>query len=143
MIYVFFKNSLPVHFAETEKITDHSIEFDQVESRWDWNSFERVTELALRLTVLSGKTFLPIDSSPNVSPRFDIILAPVVGDEISYGFNGDYYPCGKIARITKNFMVVSSTGEKFNRNKKSGSWGMVGGTWSMVRGHISKRNQEF
>lgn len=119
------------------------IEYDRAESRWDWTSLEQVQGLAMFVTAISGEDHIGTDSGPNVSPRFDIVRAPRVGDDVSYSFNGDTYPCGTIVRITDGGMAITSTGKRFNRYKNSGSWLMVGGTWSMVHGHYTERNESF
>lgn len=36
-----------------------------------------------------------------------------VGDDVSRGFNGDWYPCGKVARITKKYLFTDN-GQKFS-----------------------------
>ena len=36
-----------------------------------------------------------------------------VGDDVSYGFNGDWYYAGKVARITKKFLTTDQ-GNKFS-----------------------------
>ena len=37
-----------------------------------------------------------------------------VGDDVSYGFNGDWYPVGKVTRITERFLFTDS-GMKFTK----------------------------
>lgn len=116
---------------------------DRFENRNDWKSFERVTEIAAQLTEATGVTYLPTDSGPNVSPRYDVIAAPVVGAEVSKAFNGDYYPEGVIVSISKTFKrVETSTGAVFFRRKNSGAW-IENGTWCMVEGHVSRMNPSF
>jgi len=39
-----------------------------------------------------------------------------IGDDISYGINGDRYYDGKIARITKRF-IISDRGMKYTRKE--------------------------
>jgi len=151
MLYILFKNKLPVHvttespYTGTPKLKEFAGlgEYDSVQSRWDWKSLEEVEGLALRLTAMTGKTYLGTDSGPGVSPRFEVIEAPKVGDPVSQGFNGDYYPCGEITKITKGWRITTSTGKVFNRRKNSGSWKMVNGHSSMVAGHISEQNPHF
>lgn len=73
---------------------------------------------------------------------FRIAKLPEVGEEVSKGFNGDYYPEGEIVRITKNAnLVVTSTGARFRRRKDApASWKEEGGCFSMVAGHHNERN---
>jgi len=83
------------------------------------------------------------DNGPNVWPRFTVIDPPKVGDKVSYGFNGDYYPDGKIVAVGKNYRTVTtSTGNKYWRRKESGSW-LLNRTWSLVPGHHDERNPHF
>lgn len=86
-----------------------------------------------------------------------------VGDEVSYGFNGDFYPCGDVEKITNNFITCSG-GRKFRRKLikwhsliKNTEWKIVdseeclkecfylvgGGNWVLVKGIINKRNPHF
>ena len=39
-----------------------------------------------------------------------------IGDDVSYGIGGDRYYDGKIARITKNFIITNS-GTKYSRKE--------------------------
>ena len=119
------------------------IEYDSVKGAWDFKSFAEVEALAAELTSLTGKTYLPSDAGPSVSPRYDVFQPPAVGDKVSYAFNGDYYPDGEIVRVTPSLRVITSTGSKYNRRKLTAGWVKVGGTWSLVQGHIDRRNQEF
>lgn len=146
MFYIHRKNGLPTQVLSHSDFhdkyrTDAAIEWgttDGWSSRWDWKSLEEVETLARYLTAMTGKIFLGVDKSESVSPRFDIIEAPKVGDPVSYAFNGDCTPCGHVERITKNWMVITTTGRRFNR--KAGGWLQVGGTWSLVTGHFEERN---
>jgi len=77
-------------------------------------------------------------------PNFRVFKMPEVGQPISYGFNGDWYPCGEIAQISKTFKkITSSTGETFYRRACGTAWARPGGTWSMTRGHHNCRNPHF
>lgn len=115
------------------------------QSRWDWKSFADVERLAASATKAAGKLHIGIDNGAYVSPRFDVGLAPAVGDPVSYGFNGDYYPDGEITHVTEGSLrvVKTSTGSTYYRHKNSGKWTKAGGTWSLVHGHINERNPHF
>lgn len=114
-----------------------------IQSRWDWTSMERVQELAAELSKVEGKLFIATDAGPGVSPRYDVIEAPRVGDEISYSFNGDTTPDGKIISISKSLrLIISSTGSRYYRKNQSGCW-QKSRMWSMVHGHIEERNPHF
>jgi hypothetical protein len=154
MLYVHLKNGLPTKVLHHKEFHDLKLQGADVwakagsdgwQSRWDWTSFGQVCIIAQYLTAMTGKTYLGADAGSSTTPRYDIIEAPQVGDPISYGFNGDYYPDGHIERITKNWMVVSTTGSKYNRSRQGAGtgWLKVGGTWSMVAGHIFEQNPSF
>lgn len=89
-------------------------------------------------------TQIVVDNGPYVCPRFSVIEPPKVGDAVSYAFNGDYYPDGEIVKISgKNLRIVTtSNGSKFWRKGNSGRW-IKDGTWSLVPGHIDRRNPHF
>lgn len=127
-----------------------AVAFGYVGGEWqdrnDWYSWGEVARIASDLNAIardSEHTYMATDAGPHCSPRYDVIVAPRVGDPISYAFNGDCYPCGEIVRISDSMRVIrGSEGDIFYRRKLSGSW-VKGGTWSMVHGHVSKRNPSF
>jgi hypothetical protein len=88
-------------------------------------------------------TILPYDYGYGVSPQFGIIQAPAVGDDVSYGFNGDYYPCGKVEKIGKDYKRIKAGGEWYYRRKLKPTWIKAGGTWALVRGIHDERNPHF
>ncbi len=109
------------------------------ENRNHWHTFEAAKEVAAAL----GEGYVATDAGPYVSPQFDIIELPKIGDKVSYTFNGDYYPCGEVASISKSLkLIVTDEGEKFYRVRETGCW-KYNKTWSLVKGHISKLNPEF
>lgn len=116
---------------------------DKWQSRWDWKSFEEVQRLAMYITAMTGKVHIGTDATESTSPRYDIIEIPKVGDEVSYGFNGDYYPDGVITKITSKLQITTSGGGTYRQRKNTGSWIKTGGTWSLVKGHISEQNPHF
>lgn len=86
---------------------------------------------------------IPADAGPYVWPRYSVVEPPKVGDLVSYGFNGDAYPCGFVTKISKSLRrVETSEGRVFFRRKLTGSW-ISGGTWSLIHGHVNKRNPSF
>lgn len=120
------------------------------ETRNDWRTFEAAQEVAAAL----GPKYQATDAGPYVSPRYDVIDLPQVGDLVSYAVNGDYYPCGKITKISagpafRRIEATDDAGRKrvFHRRcrdgKPTGGAWLMGGVWSMVQGHISKLNPEF
>lgn len=113
-------------------------------SRHDIVDFDQALWIGFHLQVNTGLVFLAIDKGESVHPRFDVIKPPVVGDEVSFGFNGDYYPCGTVTSVSKSYKVIhTSDGKRFYRRKQSGSWIQARGTWSLVKGHHDERNQSF
>ncbi|CAB4161134.1 hypothetical protein UFOVP728_31 [uncultured Caudovirales phage] len=94
-------------------------------------------------TAYTSELYIATDNGEWVSPRYEVIKAPKVGDQVSKAFNGDYYPVGVIASISKSLKVIeTSTGLKFYRRKLRGAW-INAGTWSLVPGHIQRWNPEF
>ena len=112
-------------------------------SGWDLKTFEDAENHAKELTEANGELYIAVDEGNGVSPRYKTTRVPQVGDTVSYGFNGDYYPDGQIVRISKSLKVITtSTGNKFYRYKKSGSWRMHG-TWWLVQGYHDRLNPSF
>ena len=112
-------------------------------TRHDFKSMDQAGEIAKSATEVTGKLYLPVDAGSGVWPRFDVIEAPAVGDEVSYAFNGDYYPCGTIKSISASFRLITTTeGQKFYRRRESACW-KYNGVWSMVDGHRKELNPSF
>lgn len=110
------------------------------QSRWDWKTFQDAQKIAAALNVYSPETYVATDSGPNVSPRYDVIKLPKVGDKVSYSFNGDTYPCGTVKSVSPSLkLIVTTEGQKFYRRGETGKW-IYNGTWSLVGGHIEERN---
>ena len=148
--YVLFNKGQPVHVTDVSPYTGTpklkkfpGVEYDEVKDSRDYNSLAEVEDVAAKVTALTGELYLPYDMSENCSPRFGIFVPPKVGDKVSRAFNGDYYPAGEIVRVTKGWRITTSDGTVFNRKKTRPSWVQVGGTWSMVSGHISEQNPSF
>ncbi len=113
------------------------------ECRRDWNTFEEVVWVALSATIFSGEVYIPVDNGEWVSPRYDVIKAPAVGDKVSYTFNGDYYPDGEIVKISaSNKVITTSSGKKYYRKGLTASW-KNSKIWSLVQGHHNERNPHF
>ena len=81
-----------------------------------------------------------------------------VGDEVSYGFNGDWYYAGKVTRITKKFLTTDQ-GQKFSLVVRT-LWSKIsdteyadvdkeifvsvgGGMWALTKGRIEEKNPHF
>jgi hypothetical protein len=115
----------------------------QYETRHNWKSFARVEEIAAQLTEATGVRYLAVDKGAHTSPRYDVIKAPTVGEEVSRYFNGDGYPAGEIAKISPSFKrIETTTGVVFFRRRLTDSW-INNGTWGMAGGHRNDRNPSF
>jgi hypothetical protein len=125
MLYALVTRTDTGKVLKAEVITDddRATRTIDVESRWDWKTFDAAKEVAAAL----GAEYAATDSGEGVSPRYDIIKLPQVGEPISYD---------------SKRIVTSTEGQKFYRRKESGAW-IYQRTWSMVRGHISRMNPEF
>ena len=88
---------------------------------------------------------LACDNGAHTSHRYGVVEAPAVGDDVSYAFNGDYYPCGTVTHVTKGSarVIKTDTGATFYRRRQTSCWKKKGGTWSLVQGHIKRSNPHF
>ncbi len=154
MLYIKLENGHPVEaksraeidFKNDKMAYDHDakqVGLNGWISRHDIGTLQIANVIATALTEKLGKTFLGIDQGQGHYPRFDVIEAPVIGDAVSRAFNGDYYPAGIITKITPTWQITTSTGVKFRRKRETDSWKQVGGSFSMVSGHIDERNPSF
>lgn len=124
-------------------------ERDFITNRNDIQSFEEAVKLAKQacaLEMVEGK-YIATDDGSHTWPRYDVIEPPKVDALVSYTFNGDYYPAGKITKISASFKRIVATDDNgkervFYRRRESGAW-IYDGTWSMVPGHIHKLSPEF
>lgn len=99
---------------------------------------------AARLTEETGEQHIAYESS-YAFDRFVVARLPQVGDEVSKGFNGDYYPCGKIDRISETYSwIATEDGDVFARVGPA-CWKQGGkrGAFSLVQGHHNERNPHF
>ena len=117
-------------------------------NRTDITSLEQAQALAESASGTLGIPHLAVDRGVGVSPRYDVIEAPMVGDEVSMAFNGDYYPIGKITRIGagyKQIKVVGPDGDKVFRRQggDNGPGWLYQRMWRLVAGKHSSLNQEF
>lgn len=145
MFYVRIENGRAVEVRSVEEMAaterrKHNLRF---ESRHDWKTWERVEDIAEELNAaMPARTFLAVDSGPNVSPRFDVIEAPVLGAEVSMSFNGDSYPVGTITKISASFRrVETSDGKVFFRRRRTAMWSE--GTFVLIPGVHNDRNPSF
>lgn len=107
--------------------------------RW---SASQAKDIAESTSALTGDRYVATFRE-HCYPAIDVVRAPKVGDEVSYGFNGDYYPDGVVTKISASLRrVQTDTGSVYYRRKQTGSW-IKGGQWSLVRGHYNEWNREF
>lgn len=111
----------------------------------DCEDIQEATALALAANELTEPgRYIPIDRGRNVSPRYDVMMAPMVGEEVSKGFNGDYYPCGTIVAISPTMKkITTSDGTVFYRKRENSPRWSCDGTFCLVRGRIDERNPSF
>lgn len=142
MFYVLLDNARAVNV--TTEYPELGGQFDaRYENRNDWKTLDRAVEIAAQLTQALGRLFIGTDAGPSVSPRYDVIEMPKLGDKVSKAFNGDYYPEGEITKVSKSLTrIETSTGAVFYRRKLSGAW-INNGTWSLVPGHVFRTNPCF
>lgn len=108
------------------------------ETREHFQSFEEAVAFCER-----HPEFLPVDRDRWTWPQYAIVEKPKVGELCSKAFNGDSYPAGHIASISKTLKkITTTTGLSFYRNGHGEGW-RQGGTWWLVRGHHSERNPSF
>ncbi len=150
MFYVRLENGFPVEVSkEGPGCGPHWVKFPITKKTTGWihsRDFPSYTEawsMSAYLTAMTGKQFLPTDEGPGCSPRYRVIEAPAIGDEVSKGFNGDYYPVGKIVKITRTWQITTDQGNKFRRYKDTSGWRAEGGTWWMVAGVHDEQNPHF
>lgn len=110
----------------------------------DVANYDNAVEIAASLTERTGKLHLGVDRGEYVWPRFDVIEFDVQpGTVVSMGFNGDYYPQGKVAKVSKDHRIVTlENGKRFFRRRLTAAW-VNAGTWSLIPGEVDKRNPEF
>ena len=107
-------------------------------------SMDEARAVARRITDATGERHIATDAGSHTSPRYAVIDAPKIGTAVSMGFNGDYYPCGQIARISESLRrVVTTDGTVFYRRCESATWVRKGGTFCLVAGTRNERNPSF
>ena len=133
------------HVKEVTSDFDKARGWANVVDRNDFRSYGHAAIIAASANLLEdGENYIPVDHGDHVRPRFDVIAAPKIGDKVSSGFNGDYYPQGEIVKISKSLRrVETSTGRVFWRRRDTAAWVEAGGGFSMVHGHRDERNPCF
>ena len=120
-------------WTQTDTRTDDSVYYSNIR--------ERVTADAIAADF--GPDYAVADRGKHVSPQFSVFKLPQIGDAVSYAFNGDYTPCGHITAISKSGRKITTTdGRTFWRVKQTAIWRNAG-TWTLILGHVEKRNPSF
>lgn len=141
MYYVKIENNQAV--SASHEFPGNGYNPEEYQYRWDWEALEQAEEIADQLTENTDKRFIALDNGPCHSPRFDITTVPVIGEKVSYAFNGDSYPDGEVVSISKTLKkITTSTGNSYYRVKQTGCW-KRNGTWSLVGGHRYEQNPHF
>lgn len=119
-------------------------------------TYEQAIAAAERLSEEQGAQYWAEDRGAHVSPRYAVIRAFTIGEPVSYGFNGDSYPAGRIVAMSalpkgsskaeghRIITVQNHNGNvrKFWRRRLSGSW-KYDQTWSLQHGWHNERNPSF
>lgn len=79
---------------------------------WDYTSFEQVENFVKELNSQQSVKYVAVDRGDFVSPRFSVVKMFFVGQEVSKGFNGDYYPQGTVTKISKTGRKITLSNEK-------------------------------
>lgn len=112
-------------------------------NRNDMKTMADAEEIAQHATTLTNRLHIACDRGNSTWPRYDVIEAPTVGSEVSRGFNGDYYPAGKIVKVSPSLKrIQTDNGTVFYRRRQSDVW-IAEGTWCMVNGRHDRLNPSF
>lgn len=132
-----------------DKMTDQ--EMDTHQSGWknrnDFHSFAQAERIAIQASASDGEIYIATDGGPGMSPRYDVIKLPSIGDPVSRGFNGDYYPTRRARlpgsatdRSTGGLRPIPAWCSGGGAPRVAGSARAPGAWW---RGHHDERNPEF
>lgn len=108
-------------------------------------SYDEALALAAALTARFDFPFIAEDRGESCHPRFAVIQGWQIGEPVSYAFNGDYYPCGFITKMTERKIEATDHNghvRAFFRRRLTGSW-RHSGTWGLVHGWHNDQNPEF
>ena len=117
-------------------------------NRNDIRDLAHAQELAASAGANLGAGFLAIDRGAHVSPRYDVIEAPALGDEVSMAYNGDYYPVGKVVGISKGYKQIRVDGPRgkkvfYRKGGENGAGWLAERMWRLVGGVQDRLNPEF
>ena len=106
-----------------------------------FDNLEAAEARARELEAETGEKYVAFETDYACDP-YAAERLPHVGDEVSKAFNGDYYPCGKIAKISKTYYrITTEDGNTFTRVGPN-SWKEGGkkGAFSLIEGVVDRRN---
>ena len=135
-------------FTKIFKDDGEEVVFDNVIRQCDFETFVQAEAAAKKLTEVMGRLYIPTtNGEEGRRARYEVVEVPAVGDEVSRGFNGDYYPCGKIVRVTKALTVIAEDENgfqsRFRRVKQTGSWKLENMPYYLVFGRVDERSPHF
>ena len=55
----------------------------------------------------AGDSYMAVDRGAWISPQFDVVRKPQVGDKVSRAYNGDSYIVGTIVKISKTMKKIT------------------------------------
>ena len=70
-----------------------------------------------------------------------MIKQPMIGDFVSYGFNGDAYPDSKVTKITPTGIVVTESGKRYRPDGHGNH--KMGSCWYLMVGNFDETNPSF
>ena len=106
-------------------------------------SFAVAESVAKQITERTGREYIAADNGTHTSHRYSVGAVPRVGDPVSKGFNGDYYPCGYVKSVSASRKVVeTTTGYRFYRHRQTAAW-RLHKCWWLIAGHRDERNPSF
>lgn len=143
MLYFILSDDGEVQGTTTSLTEEQRRNYNKYAYRGDFKSLEDAQKIAESASNVTERLHMAIDNGNYCSPRYDVVEAPLVGDMVSYAFNGDYYPDSEIVKISKSYRrIETASGNVYWRYKETGSWKLQG-TWIMVKGTHDERNPCF
>lgn len=106
-------------------------------------SFAVAESVARQISERTGREYIAADNGQYTSHRYSVGAVPRVGDPVSKGFNGDYYPVGFVASVSASRKVITTTtGYRFYRHRRTAAW-RLHQCWWLIAGHRDERNPSF
>lgn len=84
-----------------------------------YETYEEARVAAAAKTLETGVPHIACYRGRSAVVPYDVKRVPQVGDDVSMGFNGDYYPVGQIHSISASGeKITTTTGRIFRRPRK-------------------------